>query len=474
VAHVSRLRLVVRDDDVRARAEAAARAGSQAEALALMATAAEDAERDAPLTAAVLWAEGSWHALQAHGPERALEVAQHAAELADGASGDVALVVHGRLGDALQWNGRYTDARRSWLTAAATPAPKEPRLLCVRADVLLRTDDFVRARETAYAAAARAQAAGDSASIRDALTYQAHAEIHLGLLREAHGSAKRLDAAAGPGMSNDRLEAIGILAWIEALLGDEAACRARFTQAGAGAAELGFTLHGGMAAGLLELALGRYDLAVDHLEAKLTGSPPLAAMLSLRTYLDALVEACVRAQRHDRARALVDEVFDAAVATELPRFRALAFRMRALVEDDLGDFETALEAHAGWASRFEEARTQLLFGELLRRAKRRAEAREQLSAAQAAFEACGAVLWERRAHDELRAAGSRLGRPSGAALTAQEERIARLVADGLSNKEIAARLVVSTKTVEGHLRNLFEKLGVTSRTQVARALPPAG
>jgi DNA-binding CsgD family transcriptional regulator len=474
VARVSRLRLVVRDDDVRARAEAAARAGSSAEAFALMAMAAEDAERDSPVTAAVLWAEGSWHALQSHGPERALEVAQHAADLADGSTGDVALVVHGRLGEALQWNGRYADARRAWLKAAATPPPKEPRLLCVRAAVLLRTDDLVRARETAYAAAARARAAGDGASIRDALTYQAHAEIHLGLLREAHGSAKRLDAAAGPEMSLDRMESIGILAWIEALLGDEPACRARLDEAAAAAEELGLTLHGGMAAGLLELSLGHFDAAVEHLEAKLAGHSPRAALLSLRPFVDALVEACVRAGRNDRARALVDDVFAPAVATEVPRFRALAYRMRALVTDGLDDFETALEQHAAWPNRFEEARTRLVYGEVLRRAKRRAEARDQLSAARAAFEAAGAKLWEQRAQNELRAAGSRAERvASGAALTAQEERIARLVADGLSNKEVAARLVVSTKTVEGHLRNVFEKLGVTSRTQVARALPPA-
>jgi DNA-binding NarL/FixJ family response regulator len=81
------------------------------------------------------------------------------------------------------------------------------------------------------------------------------------------------------------------------------------------------------------------------------------------------------------------------------------------------------------------------------------------------------MAWQQRAHDEHRAAGARLSRgASGSALTAQEQRVAKLVGDGLTNKEIAGRLVISTKTVEGHLRNIFEKLGVTSRTQVARTL----
>ena len=168
---------------------------------------------------------------------------------------------------------------------------------------------------------------------------------------------------------------------------------------------------------------------------------------------------------------LVDEVFEPAVATAQPRYVAIAYRMRALTTGDLLGFGSALEQHRAWGNRFEEARTRLLYGESLRRAKRRAEAREQLSGATASFGAVGAKLWERRARDELRAAGARLPRTaSGVALTAQEQRIAALVAEGLANKEIAARLVLSTKTVEGHLRNVFEKLGVTSRTQVARAV----
>jgi DNA-binding NarL/FixJ family response regulator len=145
--------------------------------------------------------------------------------------------------------------------------------------------------------------------------------------------------------------------------------------------------------------------------------------------------------------------------------------MRALTAGEFADFDSALEQHWAWGNRFEEGRTRLVYGEALRREKRRKEAREQLSAAKSAFATVGAKVWERRARDELRAAGARIPRAaSGAALTAQEERIAALVAEGLSNKEIAARLVLSTKTVEGHLRNAFEKLEVTSRTQLARAL----
>jgi DNA-binding NarL/FixJ family response regulator len=145
--------------------------------------------------------------------------------------------------------------------------------------------------------------------------------------------------------------------------------------------------------------------------------------------------------------------------------------MRALVHHDPADFEAALGQHRSWGNRFEEARTRLVYGERLRRDRRLSEAREQLSIARSAFSTVGATGWEKRARDELDAAGARLPRPaSNVPLTPQEGRIAQLVAEGLTNKEIAAQLVISTKTVEGHLRNMFEKLGVRSRTQVARAV----
>jgi DNA-binding CsgD family transcriptional regulator len=330
----------------------------------------------------------------------------------------------------------------------------------------------VDARERAYAAAARARQAGDRFTLRDALTFQTISEIHLGLLREARASAELLEDAAGSGpTTGERLEALGTRAWVEALLGDEAACLERFTAVEQLANELGVTPSTGMAAGLLALSCGHFEEATTQLENKLNGGSAISAAVSLRPFLDALVEACVHAGRLDRADALVREAFPAALEAAQPRFAATAYRMRALVHHDPADFESALEAHRSWGNRFEEARTRFAYGERLRRDRRRSEAREQLRAAMSAFNTVGASGWGKKARDELDAAGARLPRlASNAPLTPQEERIARLVAEGLTNKEIALRLVISTKTVEGHLRNIFEKLGVRSRTQVARAV----
>ena len=457
---------------IRADAELAADRGSPAAALALLTAAAEDLQRRAPLDAAVLLAEASFHAMLAHGPARALELARSAADVIRGADGDSEIIIRARLGDALQWNGRNREALQEWLAAGATHGSSDPRVRCTQAAALLRAGRLVDGRERAYAAAARARQAGDRFSLRDALTFQAISEIHLGLLREARASALLIEDAAGSGAkSGERLEAIGMRAWVEALLGDEAACRDRFAAVEPLANELGVTPWMGMAAGLLALSRGRFEEATTHLENKLNGASAIPAAVSLRPFLDALVEACVYSGRVDRADALVREAFPAALDASQPRFAATAYRMRALVHQDPADFEAALEEHGRWGNRFEEARTRLAYGERLRRDRRVSEAREQLSIAMSAFSTVGATGWEKRARDELDAAGARLPRrASNVPLTPQERRIAQLVAEGLTNKEIASQLVISTKTVEGHLLNIFEKLGVRSRTQVARAV----
>jgi DNA-binding NarL/FixJ family response regulator len=120
---------------------------------------------------------------------------------------------------------------------------------------------------------------------------------------------------------------------------------------------------------------------------------------------------------------------------------------------------------------YERARTELAFGETLRRSRRRVEAREHLRTALQGFEQLGAEHWAERAREELRASGqtARRREPSTREdLTQQELQITRLVAQGLSNREVAAQLFLSPRTIDFHLRNVFRKLGVTSRMQLAQ------
>jgi DNA-binding CsgD family transcriptional regulator len=120
---------------------------------------------------------------------------------------------------------------------------------------------------------------------------------------------------------------------------------------------------------------------------------------------------------------------------------------------------------------FEYARTQLLLGEVLRRNRKRREAREYLRAAIAAFEQLGATPWEERARNELRASGETARKRDASTLgdlTPQELQIARLVASGARNREVAAQLFLSPRTIDYHLRKVFMKLGISSRAELAQ------
>jgi DNA-binding NarL/FixJ family response regulator len=120
------------------------------------------------------------------------------------------------------------------------------------------------------------------------------------------------------------------------------------------------------------------------------------------------------------------------------------------------------------------ARAHLLYGEWLRRQRRRTEAREQLRIAHRLYSAMGMEGFAERARRELLATGETVRKRSvetQGELTAQEAQIARLARDGLSNPEIGARLYISTRTVQYHLGKVFTKLAISSRSQLDRALP---
>lgn len=182
-----------------------------------------------------------------------------------------------------------------------------------------------------------------------------------------------------------------------------------------------------------------------------------------------LVDAYLRASRGDDANELVEHyartIEDRRIAP------AMLERLRGMTGHGEEHFRAALELHEAGPAPFELARTQLAYGEFLRAAGRRDEAREPLRAALAGFENVGALPFAERARRELRAAGAiSRGAADAAALTAHERRVAQLVAQGLTNRETAAALFVSAKTVEHHLRNVFRKLGVKRRAELARLM----
>jgi DNA-binding CsgD family transcriptional regulator len=189
-----------------------------------------------------------------------------------------------------------------------------------------------------------------------------------------------------------------------------------------------------------------------------------------------LFDAAVRAGRPDVLRAWLDDVAAFADGTGTPSAIAVAEHGRALLADGAdaeAHFEAALAAHEKSLRVPDRARTELAYGEYLRRARRRVDAREHLRTALAMFEELGAAPLAERAAQELRASGETARRrdvSTATDLTAQERQVAGLVRQGLSNRDVAAQLFVSPRTVDFHLRNVFSKLGVTSRAELT-ALP---
>jgi DNA-binding CsgD family transcriptional regulator len=234
----------------------------------------------------------------------------------------------------------------------------------------------------------------------------------------------------------------------------------------------------GPAVGLLELSLGRPQEAVDTLERtkRLRGKRIRADAMAPRPVLANLIEAHVRAGHVEDAQRSLDELRRQADLSQRPFVLAVTARCRGIVHGDEQHFLEALTWHERQPNAFERGRTLLCYGELLRREKRRADARTRLRAALADFEEVGAATWAERARLELGATGERARRRNPDTrdeLTPQEVQVAGLVAEGLTNREIAARLFLSPKTIETHIRHAFQKLGVRSRTELAVAVTSA-
>jgi DNA-binding CsgD family transcriptional regulator len=322
---------------------------------------------------------------------------------------------------------------------------------------------------------AGARADGAVAELLFALPRLAQAELLTGRWTAAAAGAAeaaRLARETGqPGLSALPLAWLTLLA---ALQGDEDHfwARAAETDEVAATHALGIFEHAvhdivQYARAVQKLATARPASAVAVLDD--LAHPVIARMAELDR-----IEAAVHAGRSDRALERLRDLEAFAIHTGAPWALARVAHAHGLLSEGHvadGRFQEALDHHTRATRPFERARTELAYGELLRRARRRVAARAHLQAALDGFENLGSAPWAERARLELRASGqtTRSRDPSTLrALTPQELQVARFVARGLPTREVAAQLFLSPRTVDFHLRNLFTKLGISSRTELAR------
>ena len=257
---------------------------------------------------------------------------------------------------------------------------------------------------------------------------------------------------------------------------EDARVAAEVANVGADAAGLGYLANPPlMSWAFAQVSDGQYDEALQTLKPLLEAFDPVhGTEIMAGAWLPDAVEALTAVGRVDEAEPLVAALETNGARRDRPWMLAVGARSRALIHAARGDLDAALRSaeqalahHDRLPMPFERARTELLVGQLQRRRRHTPAAHASLSAAAAVFEEIGSPLWADRANREL----SRLtARSTGAALTDSEQRVAELAATGLSNKQIAANLYLSTKTVEMYLTNAYRKLGIRSRAQLAERL----
>ena len=358
--------------------------------------------------------------------------------------------------------------------AAGRPIPDDalPQLMAVGQAAGLLYDDSARYQmEERWVAELRGR--GAIAALLTAIGIQLSVQVQEGRFADAEATlaeGRALSEATG------YRAILGAYTWQElwalARQGREAdtrqlAARMLREYAGPGKRYEVLRVHGALAT--LELGLGDYAAAVHHaLEAL-----PRENILGFAAFAD-VVEAGTRCGERDTAASALEAFTPWALASGTDLALGLLARSRALLADDdqaEADYRLALDHLQRCRLVPELARAHQVYGEWLRRQRRRRDARDQLRRAFEMFDGMSMTAFAGRARAELRATGERarprsLGTPE--VLTAQEAQIARLAAERLSNREIAGQLFISARTVEYHLHKVFRKLGVTSRAQLAR------
>jgi DNA-binding CsgD family transcriptional regulator len=309
-------------------------------------------------------------------------------------------------------------------------------------------------------------------------------ETHAGrwTLAVAHGD-EALALARAVGHAQHLGALLVYLATIDAARGDVAGCRGRVDEVlrvcdEHELVELRAAAYGVL--GRLELALGRAEEAAAVLGQALAAVERMGLHDRDASPQPDLIEALVQVGRREDAVTVLARYAEWARGGTPLWGRALVARCRGLLADDssfVAHFERALELHNRVEDRFQQARTLLHFGERLRRVGRRVDARDRLRQALALFDELQATPWAERAQRELRATGERIRRAQpalGQELTPQELQVALPVSEGKTNKQAAAELFLSPKTIEFHLASVYRKLGVSSRRELIKRFSAEG
>jgi ATP/maltotriose-dependent transcriptional regulator MalT len=231
--------------------------------------------------------------------------------------------------------------------------------------------------------------------------------------------------------------------------------------------------------GFLDVSLGNYDAALVTLQPQVSrlDAAPAGTEIIAASFVPDAVEAMIQLGRLDDAEPLIERLERNGERLDRAWMLAVGARGRSMLLAARGDLEgassageRALAEHRRLPMPFELARTQLLMGQLQRRQKQREAASATLRVAVATFEKLGAPLWAERARAELdRASGAR----TRAELTASERRVAELAATGVTNRQMAAALFISPKTVEANLSRIYRKLNIRSRAELGRIMGSA-
>ncbi|TDQ00844.1 regulatory LuxR family protein [Labedaea rhizosphaerae] len=387
-------------------------------------------------------------------------------------------------GMAATFRGRHADAipplRRVLRTAAGLD---EPTLKVWASQAAYTLGDAELARDLAVAAVRTAGNRGMAALLPWALVYVAMAELLLDRHSCALGSAEQgVRTATALGQPNSVADHLSILALEAALRGDRDTATGRLDAALHDVASRGLGRPGALASwasACVDLVDEHPEDAMNRLRTMASGAGgvhPGIRVMAAPQYIEAAVQ-CGR--RGTAAKAL--HVFDDwAGATGSTARLALSARCHALLAANPADAEeryrAAIDLHRASGTALELAKTELFYAHHLRRERRPKLARDQLRDALRIFQRYDATHWARRALTELRATGEAAPQATRTTpvtvkdLTPQQAEIVRLVAEGATNREVAARLFISHRTVDHHLRNIFAKLGVRSRVELVAFL----